>query len=149
MKFILLFGPQAVGKMTVGQALAKKTNLKLLHNHMTIDLLAPLFGFSSDMWRLSDLFRREIFESFSKTEEDGLIFTYVWAFDREEDWDFVKQTCEIFRAHGADLYFVELEADLDERLKRNQTPNRLKHKPTKRDVTYSENELLSSMKRCV
>ncbi len=33
MKFILLFGPQAVGKMTIGQELAKITDLKLLHNH--------------------------------------------------------------------------------------------------------------------
>ena len=39
MKFILIFGPQAVGKMTVGQELAKITNLKLFHNHMTIDLV--------------------------------------------------------------------------------------------------------------
>lgn len=29
MKFIMLFGPQAVGKMTVGEELAKLTNLKL------------------------------------------------------------------------------------------------------------------------
>ena len=46
-KFVLIFGPQAVGKMTVGQELAKMTDLKLFHNHMTIDLLEPLYGFSS------------------------------------------------------------------------------------------------------
>lgn len=33
MKFILITGPQAVGKMTVGQELEKITNLKLFHNH--------------------------------------------------------------------------------------------------------------------
>ena len=37
-KLVLLTGPQAVGKMTVGQELAKITGLKLFHNHMTIDL---------------------------------------------------------------------------------------------------------------
>ena len=36
MKFILIFGPQAVGKMTVGQELQKITGLKLFHNHMTL-----------------------------------------------------------------------------------------------------------------
>ncbi|HDR7606865.1 TPA: hypothetical protein QCX41_004389 [Bacillus mycoides] len=41
MKFILIFGPQAVGKMTVGQELAKLTDLKNFHNHMTIDLVSP------------------------------------------------------------------------------------------------------------
>lgn len=43
MKFILIFGPQAVGKMTVGQELAKLTDLKIFHNHMTIDLVSPFF----------------------------------------------------------------------------------------------------------
>ncbi|MED3553043.1 hypothetical protein P4449_21750 [Cytobacillus praedii] len=38
MKFVLIFGPQAVGKMTVGQELEKITELKLFHNHMTIEL---------------------------------------------------------------------------------------------------------------
>ena len=38
MKFIIITGPQAVGKMTVGQELTKITGLKLLHNHMTIIL---------------------------------------------------------------------------------------------------------------
>ncbi|KAA1807131.1 hypothetical protein FXB61_003723 [Bacillus cereus] len=40
MKLILIFGPQAVGKMTVGQELATLTGLKLFHNHMTIDLVS-------------------------------------------------------------------------------------------------------------
>jgi ATP-dependent protease Clp ATPase subunit len=31
MKFVLIFGPQAVGKMTVGQELEKITELKLFH----------------------------------------------------------------------------------------------------------------------
>jgi len=29
MKFIIIFGPQAVGKMTVGQSLSKLLNIKL------------------------------------------------------------------------------------------------------------------------
>lgn len=147
MKFVLIFGPQAVGKMTVGQELAKVTGLKLFHNHMTIELLEPLFSFSSEMWRLSTLFRKEIFKAVAKSELEGLIFTYVWAFDQQEDWDFVDQTCEIFESEGATIYFVELEADMDERLERNKSPHRLEHKPTKRNVDWSENELRESMEK--
>jgi shikimate kinase len=44
MKLIIIFGPQAVGKMTVGQELGKITNLKLFHNHMTIELVSPFFS---------------------------------------------------------------------------------------------------------
>lgn len=43
MKFVLIFGPQAVGKMTVGYELEKVSDLKLFHNHMTIELVNPFF----------------------------------------------------------------------------------------------------------
>ena len=36
---------------------------------------------------------------------------------------------------------------LEERLKRNKTENRLKHKASKRDLEWSENELLNSLKK--
>lgn len=145
MKFVMIFGPQAVGKMTVGQELAKKTELKLFHNHMTIELLEPLFGFSPHLWELSTLFRKEIFKTMAESKMEGLIFTYVWAFDQQEDWDFVNETCEIFESAGSEIYFVELEADVEERLERNKNPHRLEHKPTKRNVEESENELKDSM----
>lgn len=146
MKFVLIFGPQAVGKMTVGEELSKATGLRLFHNHMTIELLEPLFNFSPEMWRLSTLFRTEIFKTMAESEQEGLIFTYVWAFDQSEDWNFVDKTCEIFASKGAAIYFVELEADMDERLKRNRSPHRLEQKPTKRNVNRSETELLKTMK---
>lgn len=147
MKFILIFGPQAVGKMTVGQELEKITDLKLFHNHMTIELLEPFFGFSSEMWRLSNLFRIELFKSVSVSDLEGLIFTYVWAFDQQEDWDYVDNICEIFESKGAAIYFVELEAELNERLERNKSPHRLEHKPTKRNLEKSENELKNTMEK--
>lgn len=147
MKFVLIFGPQAVGKMTVGQELSRLTDLKLLYNHMTIELLEPFFGFGPEMWRLSSLFRKEIFQSVAKSDSEGMIFTFVWAFDLQEDWDFVESTCEIFEREGAEVCLVELEADLDERLERNKSPHRLAHKPTKRDVAASEYELTESMKK--
>ena len=40
---------------------------------------------------------------------------------------------------------IELEASLDERLKRNKTENRLKHKESKRNLEWSENNLIKSM----
>lgn len=44
---IMITGPQAVGKMTVGQELAKLTNFKLFHNHMSIDLVNNFFSYST------------------------------------------------------------------------------------------------------
>ena len=144
-KFVFIFGPQAVGKMTVGQELAKVTGLKLFHNHMTIDLLEPLFGFSTEMWRLTHLFRQEIFKSISKSDNYGMIFTKVWYFEQKEDWDNIGNMCQTVASQGAEIYFVELEANVEERLNRNRTLHRLEHKPTKRNIEQSEQHLLSTI----
>ncbi|MEC0127560.1 AAA family ATPase [Paenibacillus pabuli] len=148
MKFIIIFGPQAVGKMTVGQELEKITNLKLFHNHMTIELVSPYFSYGTPSGkRLVNLFRQEIFEEVAKSELPGLIFTFVWAFDMQQDWEYIRQISQLFESRGAQVCYVELEADSAERLERNKSPHRLLHKATKRNVEWSEQDLLSSMEK--
>ncbi|MGA9173885.1 MAG: AAA family ATPase [Thermoactinomyces sp.] len=148
MKFVLIFGPQAVGKMTVGHELEKITELKLFHNHMTIELVYPFFDFGTKAFnRLVNLFRKEMFEEVSKSDLYGMIFTYVWAFDQQSDWDFVDNICSIFESKGGVVYFVELEADLEARLERNKSPHRLEHKPTKRNIEQSEQNLKITMEK--
>jgi len=148
MKLIIIFGPQAVGKMTVGHELEKTTDLKLFHNHMTIELVSPFFSYGSESGkRLVNFFRKEIFEEVAKSDLEGLIFTYVWAFDQKSDWDYINNLCNIFESKGGTVYFVELEADVNERVKRNKHPHRLKHKPTKRNLEKSEKDLKDSMNK--
>jgi hypothetical protein len=146
MKFILLIGPQAVGKMTVGQELEKITNLKLFHNHMSIELVLNFFDYGTPSFkRLSNLFREEIFKEVALSDLEGLIFTYVWYFDDKHDWDYIENLVKIFRDKGADIYYVELESDIEERLKRNKTENRLIHKPSKRGEAGSDEKLRESI----
>jgi chloramphenicol 3-O-phosphotransferase len=148
MKLIIIFGPQAVGKMTVGHELEKITDLKLFHNHMTIELVSPFFSYGSEAGKkLVNLFRKEIFEEVAKSDLEGLIFTYVWAFDQKADWDYIDNLCDIFESKGANIYFVELEADVNTRLDRNKHPHRLSHKPTKRNLERSEKDLKDSMNK--
>ncbi len=148
MKFVLIFGPQAVGKMTVGEELAKITPLKLFHNHMTIELVAPFFGYGTPAGkRLVHLFRREIFEEMAKSDQYGIIFTFVWAFNEPEDREYADQVCSLFESRGGEICFVELEAPVGERLARNRSPHRLAAKPTKRDVEWSDRMLLNEMDR--
>ena len=143
MKFVLIFGPQAVGKMTVGQELAKITGLKLFHNHMTIDLVSNFFSYGTkEGKRLVHLFRMEIFKEVAKSDLEGLIFTYVWDFNSKEDWEYVDKICNIFKEKGAEIYFCEFEAELEERIKRNVSSNRLENKPTKRDTEKTHKRLI-------
>lgn len=148
MKLVLLFGPHAVGKMTVGQELAKLTELKLFHNHMTIDLVGQFFNYSTKEGKeLVQTFRQEIFEAVSQSDLEGLIFTFVWLFDVERDWEYVRDLAQLFESRGAEVCYVELEADLEERLERNVTPNRLEHKPSKRDLEWSRNDVLNAAQK--
>jgi len=145
-KLVLICGPQAVGKMTVGQELTKITDLKLFHNHMTIELLLQIFEHKSKEYKeLNTLFRNEVFEKFAKSDGYGLIFTYVWAFEMKEDWEYVESIFKMFEENGGECYIVELEADVNERVVRNKTENRLQNKPTKRNIERSEKELLNCM----
>ena len=146
-KFVLICGPQAVGKMTVGQELSRITDLKFMHNHETIDLPAKLFGYSSEQRkRLTDLFRFSIFEEVAKSDISGMIFTLMLYFESEEDMAYVDKIKKIYDDYNGEFYMVELEADLDEGLRRNKTENRLKNKPSKKDLEFSEKELLKSFK---
>jgi len=145
MKFLLLFGDSAVGKMTVGQELKKITDFKLFHNHMSIEPVIEVFG-NYNRQVVAD-FRNSVFENFAKTDNYGLIFTFIWAFDVKEDWAAVEKVSNLFKSHGAECYYVELVADQKTRLERNKTENRLKHKPSKRDIEVSNNRLINDDKK--
>lgn len=146
MKLVIIFGPQAVGKMTVGQELERKTSLKLFHNHMTIELVSHFFSYGSKTGkRLVGLFREEIFKEVAASDLEGLIFTFVWGLDLPGDWEYIKNVSHIFESKGGSVYLVELEADLEVRLYRNKSENRLLHKPTKQNIEQSENDLLKTM----
>lgn len=83
MKLVIIIGDGAVGKMTVGQELTKITDLRLFHNHMSIEPILEIFGeYNSDIVRK---FRELVFTEFVKTDKYGLIFTYIWAFDSQSD----------------------------------------------------------------
>ena len=140
MKLVIIIGPHAVGKMTVGQELAKITGLRLFHNHMTIELVRNFFSVhgSDEGKRLNNLFRQEIFRAVAKSDLPGMIFTYMWAFDMKSDWEYIENVEKIFVSRSAEVYYVELEADYNLRLERNRTENRLANKPSKRDLEHSE-----------
>jgi hypothetical protein len=140
MKLVLLFGDAAVGKMTVGQELAKMTELRLFHNHMTIEPVIDIFGYYTG--KTITRLREVIFEDFSKSDNYGMIFTFMWAFDQKSDWDYTEHVCDIFKQVNSDIYYVELIAPLEVRLQRNVTENRLNHKASKRDIKTSNERLM-------
>ena len=140
MDLIVLIGSDAVGKMTVGQELMKITDFRLFHNHMMIEPVIEVFG--DYCGPVVGRLREVIFEEFLKTKYRGMIFTYMWAFDMQEDWDYIRSVAERFEATGGNVYYVELVADQAVRLERNRTENRLRNKASKRDLAVSQERLL-------
>lgn len=149
MKLVFLIGNTAVGKMTVGQELMKITDLRLFHNHMTIEPVIEIFGYFNG--KIISKMREIIFEEFAASDNYGLIFTYMWAFDQKSDWDYVEHVTDIFKKKGAEVYYIELVAPQEIRLKRNNTENRLLNKNSKRNVEISNARLINDDKiyRCV
>ena len=141
MKLVVIIGAGAVGKMTVGQELTKITDLRLYHGHMDIELVIDVFG--KLIRRVGSRIREIIFEEFAKSDLYGMIFTYMWAFDHQSDWDYIEWLVNIFRREGAEIYYVELVAEQEIRLQRNITENRLRNKASKRNIEWSNANLLS------
>lgn len=148
MEFILIIGPQAVGKMTVGLELEKMMDAKLLFNHQTIDLFAEYLNYTPKTFELSELVRKELFKAFVENHEtnttNSLIFTAVVAFDLESDWEIITHWISIFTEAEATVSIIELESDIEERLKRNTHEQRLTAKPSKRNLDFSKQELLTT-----
>ena len=140
MRLLFIFGAHAAGKMTVGQEVAKLTPMKLFHNHMTIEPVIELFG--SYNGAVTERLRQVVFEEFAKTDNYGLIFTFIWAFDVDYDTEFVRRLTRLYENAGARVDYVELIAPQEVRLVRNRTENRLKEKASKRDVALSEQRFL-------
>ena len=144
---IVICGPQAVGKMTVAEALRDKLHYCMMMNHDSIELSDHIFGFGTPAQKeLNGAIRETVFALAVKHNID-LIFTFVCAFDMPEDVDYLKNLERQFTQSGGRFYFVELFAAIETRLARNETPHRMERKPSKRNVEWSRRDLLKTAER--
>jgi len=143
MHLVVIFGPPAVGKMTVGHELTKLTGYKLFHNHMTVEPVLDIFAFGSPPYgRLVNAFRRMLMEEAVDSGLPGLVFTFVWGLELDSDHELVSSYVDLVESRGGRVSFVELYADQAERITRNTTEFRLDRKRSKRDVEFSHGNLL-------
>lgn len=144
---IIVCGPQAVGKMTVAESLRDKLHYNLMMNHDSIETSDRIFGFNTPAQKeFNRIFREQAFALAVKHDVD-LIFTYVCAFEKPTEREYMTNLGDMFRKNGGEFYFVELSADIETRLERNETPHRLERKASKRDVAWSRGNLLRDVER--
>jgi hypothetical protein len=138
---LVIFGPPAVGKMTIAREVCDRSEFRLFLNHHTIEPLAEVFGMDTAPFRLltSEIRRRVVEEA--AIAGVRLVLTQVWNLAGIRDTEWVSDLVAPYADTGRRVSFVELAADLDTRLVRNQAADRLALKPSKRDLTWSEAHL--------
>ena len=143
--FILIVGPPAVGKMTIGKTIADQMNYVLFHNHLSIELSIQLFDWGTpEFKKINEGIRKLVFETVAQSKDvNGIIFTLVMAFELDDDWNYIKKITKTFDASVWNFQVLELESNLDIRLDRNKTAFRLSQKASKRNLDKSEENLKS------
>src|SRR5688500_8223965 len=107
MNLLILFGPPAVGKLTVGKLLERQTGFTLFHNHAIMDDIMHIFGRGTPSEdRLSRVIRENVIQEAAEAQID-LIFTYVWNFSKDKGKQNIDSYKQHYESRGGKVYFVE------------------------------------------
>lgn len=141
--FVIIFGPSAVGKMTVGQELCALTGFKLLVNHMVADLVTEFVPFGVPAYQRAT--RAMYLELLDAAAEQGtdVVLTFAIVFNSPKGRELIDELSAPFLTRGGQVYFAELAAPLAVRIERNATENRRRHKK----VDWATPERLAEMER--
>jgi hypothetical protein len=137
-ELLIVTGPPAVGKMTVGRALCERAGFRLFHNHHTIEPLLEIFGFGTPAFStLNGEFRLRVIEE-AAAAGIRLVFTFVWDVEDPAEGDEVRRLVAPYVDAELRVSVVELYADLATRLVRNTGASRIDAKRSKRDLAWSD-----------
>jgi len=117
MELIILYGAPGVGKLTVANALARRTGFNVFHNHLTVDMVTSLFPFGSEQaGPLTARFRVEMLEAAAAANLSGVIHTFVYA--AGEDDDLMQRLIDAVEPYGGKVTLVLLTCERDVLLQR-------------------------------
>jgi len=122
LRLIFIYGPPAVGKLTIARELSKYTGFKLFHNHISIQEVGSIFDFGTPIfWQLVGNFRKEMIKA--AVEEDiNTIFTMVYA--KGPDDKYVENIRNLVESKRGRVCFVRLHCNKEELLRRVKTRSR-------------------------
>jgi broad-specificity NMP kinase len=116
---VFLYGPPAVGKLTVGRVVAERLGFRLLHNHVTVDPVAAVFDFGTrPFFDVLGRLRRDLFSTAAREGVD-LVVTFVIAPGEERLVDEL--------VAGFDVTYVRLVARPEELRRRVVLDSRRTH----------------------
>ncbi|MGV8150115.1 MAG: AAA family ATPase [Candidatus Woesearchaeota archaeon] len=129
MKLIIIYGPPAVGKLTVAKELAKIIGFKVFHNHLTLDVVQAVFT-SQDrvFWSLTNELRLRVIEVAAQEKIKGIIYTSGYNGNSKDD--VLEHMVRIMRKYNGEIFFARLTCDKKELFKRVRSEDRKKYTKT-------------------
>jgi hypothetical protein len=145
-QLVFLYGPPAVGKLTVAEELAQRRSFRVLHNHVTIDAVVTVLPFGTEaFWGAVGRLRRDLVAAAAREGID-LVYTYVFAPGDEPHVDAIAAAYE---EAGGTVTFVQLVAPIDELLRRVGNASRSAHgkiiEPEPLQRLLSEHDVFTSI----
>jgi hypothetical protein len=108
-KLLVLYGPPAVGKLTVARELSTLTGFPVFHNHLVVDALLPVFPFGSPGFiELRERFWLDVMSEAAASPLPGLIFTF--APENTVRQGFIERMQVRLESLGASISLVSLTA---------------------------------------
>ncbi len=127
MKLVVIYGPPAVGKLTVAKALAETTGLSILHNHLVSDLVLAVFDRNTPTAiNLNASIKNLIFETAAKRKHPGIITTFLYDRNKKsqiEKW--YKDCLKILRRYKVEIFLVRMSCNIETLKKRVVDPSRI------------------------
>lgn len=136
-RLVFLYGPPAVGKLTVARAIADRRRFRVLHNHVTFDVVAEVLPFGApSFWEALDKVRLDLIRAAARERID-LVYTFVFA---PGDEPHVDEVATAYESAGGSVLFVQLVAPPGELRRRVLDASRAAHGKI-RDVESLDNVL--------
>jgi shikimate kinase len=119
MKLIILYGPPAVGKLTVANELAAIADIKVFDAHQTIDIIEPIVTrqYAEFAAVVYDTWRTILAAAVSANQTD-VVFTFPFAANLPRDMEFLPKLINDSREQDAEVYPVFLTCDKETLLSR-------------------------------